>query len=96
MITPETAYKTIQKFEEIGFDTWFRNNEDHIADNDRMSIELCQAKFEDGKWGYEIRLYAADHGNAPFFKERMTTENGEEFYFSMINKKVCDYLLTMK
>ena len=81
-----TAYTVTKKFEDYGFDVWFRNNEDHIADNSNVSIEICQKKFADNSWGYEIQLYSVMHGSQPFFKERMTANNDADYYFAMINK----------
>lgn len=80
------AHQITKKFEDYGFATWFRNNEDHIADNTNISIEIVQKKFSDDTWGYEIQLYSVMHGSQPFFKERMTEDNDADYYFAMINK----------
>lgn len=80
------AYQTVAKFENYGFDVWFRNNEDHIANTIDVQIEIVDKKFADDTWGYEIQLYSVMHGSQPFFKERMTEDNDADYYFAMINK----------
>lgn len=92
MTLSNVAYQTATKFEEIGFDVWFRNNEDHIAEGvisgENISIEICQKKFADDAWGYEIQLYIQSKGHMPVFKERMTEGKDADYYYAMINNKI--------
>lgn len=93
MTLSNVAYQTATKFEEIGFDVWFRNNEDHIAEGwwyskAYVSIEIYQKKFADDAWGYEIQLYIQSKGHAPVFKERMTEGKDADYYYAMIINKI--------
>lgn len=89
------AYQVAQIFENEGKEVWFRDNEDHIVwmeqNGVHVSVELCQKKFEDDVWGFELRIYAQDNGHLPIFKERMSNKNDAKFYYDMINMKINKY-----
>lgn len=87
------AYDIAKEFENNGLEVWFRNNEDYVANGkwykqDYVSIEICQKKFEDDKWSYEIRLYREAKGHLPLFKERMNETKNAEYYYDMICNEI--------
>lgn len=100
MTLSHLAYQTATKFEDDGLDVWSRNNEDHIIEGwwyskAYVSIEICQKKFADGAWGYEIRLYIKDNQKTSSFNCRMSEKKSADYYYAMINNKIEEKIWTL-